>query len=132
MKIDPPGFALESFDPIGGFRKRYRSIGKGKVPPEKGQTAWLVQYRLGPPVDPSGTLPNGRSFGDVEELKRILAAAPKRLARAFVTQISRYATGTDPSFADLQVIEAIVQQTAKTRYGLRSLFHALAESPLMQ
>jgi Protein of unknown function (DUF1588) len=25
--IDPPGFALESFDVIGGYRKRYRSVG---------------------------------------------------------------------------------------------------------
>ena len=24
-KIDPPGFALESFDPIGGFRTKYRA-----------------------------------------------------------------------------------------------------------
>ena len=27
-KIDPPGFALESFDVIGGWRDYYRSIGK--------------------------------------------------------------------------------------------------------
>ena len=26
-EIDPPGFALESFDVIGGFRERYRSVG---------------------------------------------------------------------------------------------------------
>jgi hypothetical protein len=110
----------------------YRSIGQGEVPPEKGQTAWLVHYRLGPPVDPSGTLPDGRSFGNVEELKQILAAEPERLARAFLRQLSRYATGTDPSFADRQVIEAIVQQTAETHHGLRSLIYALAESRLMQ
>ena len=28
-KIDPYGFALESFDVIGGARTRYRSIGAG-------------------------------------------------------------------------------------------------------
>ncbi len=28
-KIDPPGFALESFDVIGGWRENYRSVGKG-------------------------------------------------------------------------------------------------------
>ena len=28
-KIDPPGFALEGFDVIGGARTRYRSIGAG-------------------------------------------------------------------------------------------------------
>lgn len=128
--IDPPGFALESFDPVGGFRERYRSIGKGDVPPEKGQTSWLVNYRLGPPVDPSGTLPDGRSFGDIDDLRQILAADPERLARAFVRHLSRYATGTDPSFADRQKIDKIVRQTAATRYGLRSLIYALAEGPL--
>ena len=128
--IDPPGFALESFDPVGGFRERYRSIGKGDVPPEKGQTSWLVHYKLGLPVDPSGTLPDGRSFGDIDDLRQILAADPERLARAFVRHLSRYATGTDPSFADRQKIDKIVRQTAATRYGLRSLIYALAESPL--
>jgi hypothetical protein len=131
-KIDPPGFALESFDPIGGFRERYRSIGKGDVPPEKGQTTWLVNYRLGPPIDPSGTLPDGRSFDDIDELKHVLVANPQRLAQAFVAHLSRYATGTDPSFADRQAMEEIVQRTAPTQYGLRSLIHALAESPLMK
>ncbi|HLY73175.1 MAG TPA: DUF1592 domain-containing protein, partial [Planctomycetota bacterium] len=29
-KIDPPGFALESFDVIGGWRQNYRSVGKGE------------------------------------------------------------------------------------------------------
>src|SRR5438445_5695823 len=29
-KIDPPGFALESFDVIGGFREYYRTSGNGK------------------------------------------------------------------------------------------------------
>ena len=32
-KIDPPGFALESFDVIGGWRERYLSIGKGDRAP---------------------------------------------------------------------------------------------------
>ena len=29
-RIDPPGFALESFDPIGGCRDWYRSLGEGE------------------------------------------------------------------------------------------------------
>src|SRR5262249_27717492 len=30
VTIDPPGFALENFDVIGGWREHYRSIGKGE------------------------------------------------------------------------------------------------------
>ena len=60
-KIDPPGFALESFNPIGGFRDRYRSIGSGdKVDTLVGGRS--VRYRLGPPVDSSGRLPTLQSL----------------------------------------------------------------------
>jgi hypothetical protein len=46
QKIDPAGFALEAFDPIGGLRTHYRSNGAGDVPPEKGHlgesnTEWV-------------------------------------------------------------------------------------------
>ena len=34
-KMDPPGFALESFDVMGGYRERYRAV-SDKVPPVKG------------------------------------------------------------------------------------------------
>jgi len=129
--IDPPGFALEQFDPIGGFRHRYRSLGAGDTPPEKGHTTWLVNYRLGPPVDPSGALSDGRTFSDVADLRRLLAAEPQRLARAFVIQLSRFASGVDPSYADRRLIEELINRTAAKSYGIRSLIHALAASPLM-
>jgi hypothetical protein len=131
-KIDPAGFALESFDPVGGWRTRYRSNGKGDLPPEKEKSFWKVQYRLGPTVDASGQLPDGQPFAGVQGLQSLLAKDPEKLARAFLTHLSRYATGTEPSFADRQVIAQLVQSTASKQYGLRSLLHALAESPLLQ
>lgn len=130
-KIDPPGFALESFDPIGGYRDRYRSTGQGDPPPETAQTQWLARYRLGPPVDPSGSLGDGRHFSGIDELKMILAAEPRPLARAFVAQLARYATGADLGYADRRTIAAIVESAAPTQYGIRSLIHALAASPLI-
>ena len=33
-KMDPPGFALESFDVMGGYRERYRAVSE-KVPPSR-------------------------------------------------------------------------------------------------
>jgi mono/diheme cytochrome c family protein len=129
-KIDPAGFALESFDPIGGHRTRYRSTGKGDVPPEKGSTAWKVNYKLGPAVDASGELPDGRAFKNVNELNAILAEDSARLARAFIAHLSRYATGAEVSYADRAEIARIVQSTATKQHGIRSLIHALAESKL--
>jgi hypothetical protein len=129
-KIDPAGFALEAFDPIGGLRDRYRSNGKGDEPPEKGQTPWRVSYKLGPPVDPSGELPDGRIFNGPSGLRDILTSDPDKLARAFVAHLSRYATATEVTFADRTEIRRIVDSTKRSGHGLRSLIHALAESEL--
>ena len=129
-KIDPAGFALEAFDPIGGLRDRYRSNGKGDEPPEKGQTPWRVTYKLGPKVDPSGELPDGRHFTGPSGLRDILASDPDKLAGAFVAHLSRYATGTEVSFADRAEIRRIVESTKSSGHGLRSLIHALAANPI--
>lgn len=130
-KIDPPGFALESFDPIGGFRERYRTSGPGEDPPEKGKTDWRISYRLGSPVDASGELRDGRLFTDTFELKTLLAAEDEALARAFVAHLSRYATGTEVCYIDRAEIRRIVNRTKAGGYGTRSLIHALAQSSLI-
>jgi hypothetical protein len=130
-RIDPPGFALESFDPIGGLRERYRSNGTGDEPPEKGKTPWRVQYKLGPKVDSSGALSDGRAFESVGALNRLLLAEPQRLAEAFVGHLSRYATGTDVGYADRAEIRRIVESTKSGGYRMRSLLHALGASRLL-
>ena len=129
-KIDAPGFALEAFDPVGGLRSRYRSNGQGDLPPEKGQTDWKVEYKLGPTVDASGELRDGRAFRDTATFVELLASDDEKLARAFVAHLARYATGTEISYADRAEIRRIVAQTKANGYGLRSLLHALAQSPL--
>lgn len=130
-KIDPAGFALEAFDPIGGLRDRYRSNGKGDEPPEKGKADWRVEYKLGPKVDAGGQLTDGRSFSGPQDLTGLLTADPAKLARAFVAHLSRYATGTDVSYRDRVEIQRIVESTKGNGYGVRSLIHALAENRML-
>ena len=74
--IDPPGFALENFDVIGGWRDRYRSLDQGDRVPWKfhGHDVW--EYKLGKPVDASGEMPNGRSFKDIRDFKNLLVVQP--------------------------------------------------------
>ena len=129
-KIDAPGFALEAFDPVGGLRARYRSNGQGDLPSEKGRTDWKVEYKLGPAVDASGELRDGRSFRTTAQFVELIAADDEKLARAFVAHLARYATGTEVTFADRAEIRRIVAQTKERGYGLRALIHALAQSPL--
>ncbi len=47
MMIDPPGFALESFNPIGGWRTHFRSLGHGE-PVDLEVAGQRVRYRIGP------------------------------------------------------------------------------------
>src|SRR6266542_3851970 len=54
-KIDPPGFALESFDVIGGWRDYYRTSGNGKAVVVDGRR---MPYLQGPKVDPSDVMPD--------------------------------------------------------------------------
>lgn len=128
--LDPAGFALEAFDPIGGFRSRYRSTEEGDKPPEQGKTPWRIEYRLALPVDASGTLPDGRIFDGPEALTDRLAEDPRRLAIAFVSHLSRYATGAAIRYADREEIDRIVEATRDRQYGVRSLIHAFSVSPL--
>lgn len=132
-KLDPPGFALESFDVIGGFRTRYRSIGEG-IAAERGSIDPFIHigFKLGPPVDASGTLPDERAFRDVREFKTLIATDPKPLLRNLARQFAVYSTGRDNGFSDRDEIEAIVARAQNQGGGIRTLIHELIQSPLFQ
>ncbi len=130
-KIDPPGFALEAFDPIGGWRERYRSNGKGDEPSEKGHS-WPISYKLGPTVDSSGAMNDGRTFDGPLALIRLLSSEPSTLAEALVAHLSRYASGSDITYADRAEIRRLVASTKDRQFSLRALIHELAQSRLLQ
>jgi hypothetical protein len=123
QRIDPPGFALESFDVLGGWRDFYRSVGKGE---------WVkgTSYRKGPDVDPSYELADGRKFRDIDEYKALLLKDPDALARALAEKLLTYATGAAPSKKGAEEVDAIVASIKGKSYGLRSLVHAVAASRL--
>lgn len=132
-KIDPPGFALESFDPIGGFRTRYRSIGDGPVAPRGSIDPLIgISFKLGLEVDPSGQLPDGSQFKDINEFQTLLAAHPRPLLENLARQLTIYASGRDVLFSDRQDINDLVQRTEKQGGGIRTLIHELVQSKLFQ
>jgi mono/diheme cytochrome c family protein len=128
-KIDPPGFALESFDVIGGWRENYRSVGRGEPVSIDGRR---MPYQKGPKVDPADTLADGRPFTNIDELKQLLLADKDLLARALTTKLLTYATGRAPEAADHAQIDAIVAKARDKGYGLRSLIHEVVFSDLFQ
>ncbi|HVJ80311.1 MAG TPA: DUF1592 domain-containing protein [Planctomycetia bacterium] len=124
-KIDPPGFALESFDVIGGWRDYYRSVGKGEPAIVDGRT---MRYRRGPTVDATDILPDGRRFKDVDEFKRFLLADKDRLARALAEKLLSYGTGAAATPADRPSIDAAVAAVRTKNYGFRSLVQEIVAS----
>ncbi len=127
VKIDPPGFALESFDVIGGWRDRYRSIGDGEPVVINGRR---VRYRNGPPVDAADVLTDGRRFRNIDEFKQLLLTDKDQLARALAEKLLAYSTGAAPTTADKPEIEAVVARVRDKNYGFRALVHEVVQSDL--
>jgi hypothetical protein len=128
-KIDPPGFALESFDVTGRWRTSYRAIpdsAKDKIVAIPGSD--IRHYIDGPKIDPSYNLDDGREFQDVDSFKQLLLAQPEKLASCMTEKLITYLTGARVQFADREVVEAIVQRTAPNDYGLRTLLHEAIQS----
>ena len=117
-KIDPPGFALENFDPAGRWRDAYGVPGRGR----NNRT----------PIDASFQLPDGRPFKDLQEFKQLVMEAPTPLAHNVAEKLLTYGTGAPVSFADRQPLAEIVEQAATDEYGFRSLLIAVMESPVFQ
>ncbi len=125
--IDPPGFALESFDVIGRWRTNYRSLGEGERT-DKQVKGRRVSYRIGPDVDPADTLVDGRKFADIDELKHHLFNDKRQIARCVAEKLLIYGRGSALSFADRVDVDRIVDRVAAKGYGLRSLIHEIIQS----
>ena len=129
--IDPPGFALESFDILGRYRERYRAVAKGQTPEIGfGKNGWPKAWFSALPVDPSNETAQGKAFANVREFKKILLEDEQQIARNLAKQLAVYATGAPIRFSDRQQIEAILAQAKASNYGVRSILHAVVQSDL--
>jgi hypothetical protein len=128
-KIDPPGFALENFDVIGGWRDHYRTSGRGKPVVIDGRR---MPYLKGPKVDAGDVLPSGAGFRDIDEFKQLLLKDKEQIARALTVKLMTYATGGAATTADAPEVEAIVRKVRDRKYGFRTLVHEIVESKLFQ
>ncbi len=132
-KMDPPGFALESFDVMGAYRERYRAA-SDEVAPVKGYgmdgQAFKFHYAL--PVDSAGALPDGREFKDVREIKKLLVQDEAPIARNLVRQLTVFAAGAPVRFSDRDEVEKILAAAKEKQYGVRSIVHAIVQSELFR
>jgi len=129
--IDPPGFALENFDVVGGWRESYRvkQGGAGSKQLElvnyPGKKAWFAK-----PVQADGETPEGQRFQNIDDYKQAILKDPDQLTRNLAEKLIVYATGAEISFADRAVVDQIVRDVRARNHGFRSLIHAVIQSPI--
>ncbi|MCC9607302.1 DUF1592 domain-containing protein [Blastopirellula sp. JC732] len=116
-KIDPPGFALENFDPAGQWRSNYISIAGTKK-------------KVGPVIDAGYQMADGTEFKDVEGFQALTVSKPRKLAACVAEKLLVYGTGAPIAFVDRDAVEAIVDESAAENYGLRSIVQAVVASPV--
>ena len=132
-KMDPPGFALESFDVMGGRRERYRAVSEDvKAEPGYGLNGQAFAFHYGLPVDSTGELPDGRAFRDIKEFKRLLMRDEASVARNLARQLVVFATGAPVRFTDRGELEQILQRASARQYGVRTLVEEIVRSELFQ
>ena len=131
-KIDPPGFALECFDPIGNYRQRYR-LSKGvKRSAVTGLRFLHKDYNLGQSVDCKGQTEDGFTFTDIRDFKKHLMKSKDQVARNLVSKLITFATGAEIQFADREKVEAILNRHRNSNYTLKQLIHEAVRSQMFQ
>jgi mono/diheme cytochrome c family protein len=131
-QIDPPGFALEGYDVIGGRRDFYRALGDGLPRVVRRIREGNVQYRRGPDVDAGDVLPDGRRFHNFDEFRQLLLADKDRVVACLAEKLLVYASGAPIDPADRPAVAAIIQHVAARGDGLRSLVHEVVQSDLFR
>ena len=132
-KIDPPGFALESFDVMGRWRENYRSLAQGSERIEGlGRSGNEFVHYIGKEVDASGVTPKGKPFDDIHQFKKLLIQDEEAIARNLTEQLLVYATGAPVEFADREDVAAILEKSRASEFGVRTLIHEIVQSPLFR
>jgi mono/diheme cytochrome c family protein len=110
QKMDPIGFAFENFDAIGAWRTKDGAF----------------------EIDPSGTLPDGRTFREPAELRTLLRQKPDAFRRCLVEKLLTYALGRGVEMADRPAVERICAQTRDQQDKLSALILAIIDSQPFQ
>ena len=115
-KIDPLGLAFENYDAIGRWRTVEKTEGTG----------------ADPKVDASGQLPDGRTYQDAEDFKRLLLSDLDAFSATFIEKLATYGLRRTMSVDDREDLRAIAAASKAADYRLRELLIAFVCSDLFQ
>ena len=127
-KIDPLGFALEYYDPVGRKRSEYRHVEEISVN-QKGTTVTKKLKFTKVPIDAAMKLPNGREVRDLPTLKAALMADKERILKGIIGKLISYAHGRDVTRADSPHVDEVFQSIGKEDFSLRAAIHAIVAHP---
>jgi hypothetical protein len=105
-RMDPIGFGLENFDPIGRWRDE----------------------QAGLPIDATGELPSGETFAGPQELKRILLDRKDEFARNLSRKMLGYALGRSLTRYDQCVVDDSMEALQETGYRPSALIEQIVLS----
>ena len=106
--IDPVGFMLENYDPVGNWRDLWPKIDV--------------------PIDASATLFDGTPINDITDFKAWLVDNIDLFSQNLSEKLLTYATGRVPNHAEKYEIKKIVQENRINGNGFQDLFLALISS----
>lgn len=109
-RMDPIGFAFENFDAIGAWRDK-----DGKFA-----------------IDPSGVLPDGRTFQGPAELKLILKEKKEMFGRCLAEKMLTYGLGRGLEYYDKCALDKIVAALNKNNYRFSTLLLEVVQSEPFQ
>jgi hypothetical protein len=110
IRMDPIGFSLENFDPIGAWRDRDGST----------------------PIDAAGKLPEGQSLDGPAGLKRVLLEKKNEFVRCLVEKMMTYALGRGPERSDKCTINDVAARMEKDGYRFSDLILGIVGSDAFQ
>ena len=115
-RIDPLGFALESYDSRGDFRTHEMSGSKKK-------------RKKGAKIDASGQMPNGQKFDDYSGLKKILVTSERKtVTRNIVKRFMSYALCRKLELHDKPEVERITNELYEKQGTYHDLIYQVVTS----
>lgn len=127
-KIDPLGFALEFYDPVGRKRSEYRHVEELPVEPDGTTFTKKIKFTK-VPIESTMKLPNGREVRDLPTLKAALMADRERIYKGIIGKLISYAHGREVTRADRPHIEAVFEAAANQNFSLRATIGAIVAHP---
>ncbi|MCH2387452.1 MAG: DUF1588 domain-containing protein [Opitutales bacterium] len=111
-RIDPIGFMLENFDPVGNWRERWPEVDS--------------------PIDSTGVLPDGTLINDITDFKAWLVDHIDLFSQCLSEKLMIYATGRVPNYLERHEIAQLVQENHERGNGFQDLLLSLITSDIFR